>query len=122
MSDVRATAVAGTWYPSSPDRLRGELDRYLQAADVQPVPTPRALIAPHAGLRYSGPVAAFAYRTVAAQRYAAAVLVGPSHFVRFQGVSIWPRGAWRTPFGAVAVAVDLASLIRIRCADVIEHP
>ena len=51
---------------------------------------PRALVAPHAGLMYSGPVAAYSYSAARAARPSAIVLVGPSHFVPFDGVSIWP--------------------------------
>jgi predicted class III extradiol MEMO1 family dioxygenase len=59
---------------------------------------------------------------VAASQYAAAILVGPSHFVGFRGVSIWPRGAWETPFGAVPIADDLASEIAAASSEVLEHP
>src|SRR5205823_6701184 len=99
MTDVRPAAVAGSWYPASPDRLGREVDGYVAGAEIGALPAPIAIIAPHAGLKYSGPVAAFAYKVVSQARYSAAVLVGPSHFVGFNGVSIWPRGAWQTPFG-----------------------
>jgi AmmeMemoRadiSam system protein B len=121
-SDVRPAAVAGSWYPSTPERLGPQIDRYMADADTDASTPPRAIVAPHAGLMYSGPVAAFAYRTVAGVRYAAVILVGPSHFIGFQGVSIWPRGAWQTPFGAVPVAEDLAADIAAASDEVIEHP
>lgn len=84
--------------------------------------SPRALIAPHAGLMYSGPVAAFAYKMLSGWTYRSIVLVGPSHFVPFRGVSIWPSGHWQTPFGAVAVDTDLAHAIRMECFDVVDLP
>jgi AmmeMemoRadiSam system protein B len=49
------------------------------------------------------------------------VLIGPSHFVAFQGISIWSRGAWETPFGDVPVAEELADAIATRSRDVTEH-
>jgi AmmeMemoRadiSam system protein B len=105
----RPAAVAGTWYPGRAAALAAEVDRYVADADLEPLPShPRAIVAPHAGLRYSGPVAAFAYKAVRDARYAAAILVGPSHFVTFDGVSIWPGGSWGTPFGPVAVDAALA--------------
>jgi len=113
--------VAGSWYPDAPDRLAREVDRYVAAAATVDVPPPLAIVAPHAGLRYSGPVAGFAYRTIAPSHYASIVLVGPSHFVGFEGVSIWPRGAWQTPFGAVAVDEALASAIAAATREVIDH-
>jgi AmmeMemoRadiSam system protein B len=60
---------------------------------------------------YSGPVAAYAYNAARSSRPKSIVLVGPSHFVSFEGVSIWPNGAWETPFGSVAVDEALAGAI-----------
>jgi AmmeMemoRadiSam system protein B len=121
-TDIRPAAVAGSWYPASADRLAQEVEEYIGRAQVDDGEAPMAIVAPHAGLKYSGPVAAFAYRAVRHGDYDAAVLVGPSHFVGFSGVSIWPRGAWQTPFGAVQVAEDVARAIAAASADVIEHP
>ena len=121
--DVRPAAVAGSWYPSNPAQLEAAVDVHLAAvAPASQDLCPRALIAPHAGLMYSGPVAAHAYALVRGCQYSAVVLVGPSHFVAFQGVSIWPRGAWETPFGAVPVAEKLAVAIAERSRDVTERP
>ena len=120
---IRRSAVAGSWYPDNPTRLAVELDLYLAKAAVDITGrSPRALIAPHAGLMYSGPVAAFAYKMLSASSYRSIVLVGPSHFVPFRGVSIWPAGHWQTPFGAIAVDTDLAHAIRIECFDVVDLP
>jgi MEMO1 family protein len=121
-TDIRPAAVAGSWYPGSADRLAREVDDYIARAEVAERDAPIAIVAPHAGLKYSGPVAAFAYRAVRHGFYDAAALVGPSHFVGFSGVSIWPRGAWQTPFGAVQVAEDLARRIVAESGDVVEHP
>jgi MEMO1 family protein len=120
--DVRPAAVAGSWYPGNEGQLEVAVDVHLAAvAPASQSPCPRALIAPHAGLVYSGPVAAYAYALVRRCRYSAVVLVGPSHFVAFQGVSIWPRGAWETPFGDVPIAAELAGAIAKRSRDVTEH-
>jgi AmmeMemoRadiSam system protein B len=121
MDEVRPSAVAGRWYPANPQRLAEEVDGYLADSPDDPAPKPLALVAPHAGLIYSGPVAAHAYKRVAAHRYAAVVLVGPSHFVDFRGVSIWPRGAWDTPFGEVPVAEPLAAAIAEESGEVVER-
>lgn len=71
---------------------------------------------------YSGPVAAYAYRAVTPCAYGAAVLVGPSHFVAFDGISIWARGAWDTPFGAVPIAEDVAAVVAAASAEIAEYP
>lgn len=119
----RRAAVAGTWYSDDPSRLAEEVDRYLGQADVEPASNPtRALIAPHAGLMYSGAVAAFAYSLLRTGSYRAIVLVGPSHFVPFRGVSIWSSGAWDTPLGAVAVEQALAQEIRAESPEIIDLP
>ncbi|HWK09517.1 MAG TPA: AmmeMemoRadiSam system protein B [Vicinamibacterales bacterium] len=117
----RAAAVAGTWYPGSPGALAREVDAYV--ATVEEVPRGRvdAVIAPHAGLMFSGPVGAHSYKAAAASSpYDAVVLVGPSHFVAFDGVALYPDGAFETPFGPVAIDADLAEAIRTAC-DVV-HP
>jgi len=121
MNGVRAAAVMGSWYPSNPDRLQRQIDEYISAVDLDPGPSPRAIIAPHAGLMYSGPVAAFAYKAVSGSPYAAVIIVGPSHFVGFQGISIWPTGAWQTPFGDVPVAEALAEKIESLTSDLFDH-
>jgi AmmeMemoRadiSam system protein B len=112
MTHVRRAAVAGTWYPGDPVRLAGELDTYLDKARVMSASAPRAIVVPHAGLMYSGPVAAYAYKAARISAATSIVLVGPSHFVPFKGVSIWPRGAWETPLGPVGVDEELAVAIQ----------
>jgi hypothetical protein len=122
MARLRRAAVAGTWYPDDPGRLASAVDRYVAEAGVdRPERPPRALIAPHAGLMYSGPVAAFAYKAARSTAYLSVVLVGPSHFVPFSGVSLWPEGEWDTPFGPVGVDAELAAAIRAESPQVIEE-
>src|SRR4051794_15689157 len=82
---IRAAAVAGTWYPGSAGALTREVDDYLGAVTGGPAGRLHAIIAPHAGLMFSGPIAAHAYKTAAAGQFDVAVLVGPSHFVGFEG-------------------------------------
>jgi AmmeMemoRadiSam system protein B len=111
-SPVRAAAVAGTWYPADPRALVAELDGCLAGA-AAPAPPGRlvALIAPHAGLRYSGPVAAHAYALLRARPPRTVVMVGPSHRVAFDGASVYARGAWETPLGRAAVDEEAAAAI-----------
>jgi len=117
----RAAAVAGTWYPGSPGALAREVDACVSAVDVVPRGDVSAIIAPHAGMMFSGPVAAYAYQAAAGSKpFDAAVLVGPSHFVAFDGVALYPDGAFETPLGPVTIDADLADALRERC-DVV-HP
>lgn len=114
----RAAAVAGTWYPGSAGALTREVDAYLDAATPGPRGRVHAVIAPHAGLMFSGPVGAYAYKAAAAGTYDVAVLVGPSHFVGFDGVALWPDGAFDTPLGAAPV--DVAGARALAAFDVVQ--
>ena len=117
MSSVRPPAVAGAFYPREPSALRDAVDRLLgemprdDGADV-----PRALIAPHAGYVYSGPVAASAFRRVAGAGFTRVVVIGPSHFVPFRGIATPRALAFGTPLGEVpldrAALADLPSVVR----------
>jgi len=100
---IRRAAVAGTWYPGDPQALASAVDSHLAAATREVRGDLVALIAPHAGLMYSGPVAAHAYGLLRDRRFEVAVLVGPSHFVGFSGVSVQPRGAYETPLGLASI-------------------
>src|SRR2546422_3903751 len=97
--NVRKAAVAGSWYPGTAPALAAAVDRHLVKADHDVVGDLVALVAPHAGLMYSGPVAAHAYRLLRDRRFDVAVLVGPSHFVGFDGVSIYRSRGVQSPVG-----------------------
>jgi AmmeMemoRadiSam system protein B len=123
MPSVRRTSVAGTWYPDDPVRLVAHLDGYLDRARIaDPAGRLRAIVVPHAGLMYSGPVAAYAYNVARRHQHSALVLVGPSHFVSFRGVSIWPDGEWETPLGPVTVDRQLAAAIKAASRQIVELP
>ena len=102
--------MAGSWYPGTAGALTRDVDRYLADVEVDP-PRGRleAIIAPHAGLMFSGPVGAYAYKAAAAGGpYDAAILVGPSHFVAFDGVALYPSGAFDSPLGPALIDDALA--------------
>jgi AmmeMemoRadiSam system protein B len=122
---LRRAAVAGTWYSSNPSRLTRDVSTYLDNAETTGLTSHKelvALIAPHAGLMYSGPVAAFAYRLLQGRVFDTIALVGPSHYVAFEGASIWSSGAFETPFGLMQIDSDLADAIRRCCPIVGELP
>jgi len=110
INSIRAAAVAGTWYPGTPGALSRDVDRYLADADAPPRGRIDAIIAPHAGLMFSGPVGAYAYKAAAAAGpFDAAVLVGPSHFVAFDGLAIYPSGAFESPLGPARIDEAIAA-------------
>jgi len=108
---VRPAAVAGSWYPGQRAALAREVDRYLDEASDPPAGDLLAAIAPHAGLMYSGPVAGHAYRALRGQTFDVAVLVGPSHFIGFDGVAVVDQGGFETPLGLVAIDADVAAAL-----------
>lgn len=122
----RTPAVAGAFYPADPTELRAQIDGLLAAAGAEAEDTseaPKALIAPHAGIVYSGPVAASAYRRVApfASRIQRVVLIGPSHRVALRGVAVPSVDSFETPLGAVPVdreaVATLLELAQVREDD-----
>ena len=118
---IRAAAVAGSFYPADPrqlhdlvERLRGRADRLARA--TEPVAGPVAgLLVPHAGLDYSGLVAAAGWRllgTLPPDPAPTVVLLGTNHTAGWlDGVAVWEFGAWRTPLGDVRVDAELARAI-----------
>jgi AmmeMemoRadiSam system protein B len=104
MGAVRDPAVAGMFYPANPRKLREMVSVFLREANSSG-PTPKALILPHAGYIYSGPVAASGYVRLinARDRIKRVVLIGPSHFVDFDGLAASSADAFASPLGEVAV-------------------
>lgn len=112
---VRPAAVAGTFYPADPQVLRREVEAALAAAAAavpqeRRAPPPKAVVAPHAGYAYSGPVAASAYAAVAAGgprgRVARVVLLGPAHRAHLRAVAAPAADAFATPLGPVRVDAE----------------
>jgi MEMO1 family protein len=115
--------VAGTWYPGDGVSLATEVEAYLAGAAPHDVPGRLvALISPHAGLRYSGPVAAHAYALLRGRRDLTAVLVGPSHRAAFEGVSIYARGAFATPLGEIPIDEAVAAALLEVGEEVLDDP
>jgi MEMO1 family protein len=104
---VRPAAVAGAFYPADPDDLRAAVQGALEEAltGVGPGQAPKAIIAPHAGYRYSGPVAASAYARVLPRRgqVGRVVLLGPAHTVPLAAIATATADAFETPLGLVPV-------------------
>jgi AmmeMemoRadiSam system protein B/AmmeMemoRadiSam system protein A len=107
MSSVRPAAVAGTFYPASAGVLARDVEALLaQAADsASGQPVPKAIIAPHAGYIYSGPVAAAVYARLASARSTIkrVVLLGPVHRVPVRGLALPAAQSMGTPLGTIAI-------------------
>jgi len=105
---VRPAAVAGMFYPGTAPMLATAVHAYLSDAAGAARRAPKALIVPHAGYVYSGPVAASAYRRLASVRASIrrVVLLGPVHRVPIRGLALPAAAAFATPLGRVAVDAD----------------
>jgi AmmeMemoRadiSam system protein B len=103
---IRPAAVAGSFYPAAAAELQREIGELLGSVETAAIaPVPKALIAPHAGYIYSGPVAAAGYSRLARarERIRRVVLLGPSHFVGFHGMATSSTEGWQTPLGTVPI-------------------
>ena len=118
----RRTSVAGTFYPAEPERLGSMVEALLAGTGGAATPTRAESfdvksvvggLVPHAGLIYSGAVAALTWRLVGKLAPATVVLAGTDHQAWAAGVGVWTGGPWLTPIGEVAVDRDLA----LRIAD-----
>jgi hypothetical protein len=112
---VRPPAVAGLFYPADRRALAGEVDALLAGASAATSPGAlKALIVPHAGYVYSGPIAANAYQLLRAQRATIrrVVLLGPAHRVLLRGLALPEAQAMQTPLGDVTIDPTLVAAIR----------
>jgi AmmeMemoRadiSam system protein B len=112
---VRPAAVAGRFYPSDPVALRKLIGVLLTSVPPATGPAPKALIAPHAGYLYSGPIAASAYAQLipAREQIKRIVLFGPSHYVALHGLATTSAEAFATPLGIVPVDVEAVREVRL---------
>lgn len=105
MIDVRTPAVAGVFYPGDAAELGLAVKGYLAKAAVKGGAAPKAVIAPHAGYVYSGPIAASAYAQLAPLkgRIKRVVLIGPSHRVGFKGLALCSANAYAMPGRLISI-------------------
>jgi len=113
---VRAPVAAGAFYPSNQAELRDMVDRYLAqgAKKAEAVKAkPLALIAPHAGYRYSGACAGVAYATVKGKTYRRVIVLAVNHRGGpFHGASILDVEAYRTPLGEIPLETGVCKALR----------
>ena len=113
MSAIRQPAFAGQFYPENPAELSAAVKEYLDAADDGDARVPKAIIAPHAGYIYSGPVAATAYKRLAPARdtITRVALLGPCHRVAVSGLALSGADAFATPLGNIKLDAPAAAKI-----------
>src|ERR1035437_2666420 len=129
---VRPAAVAGSFYPGDADELTAAVDTLLEQARLRASEgaavlaqvAPVALVAPHAGYIYSGPVAASAYRCLRDRPVRRIAVLGPAHYVPLTGIAVPAVAALATPIGEVPVEVDTCATLaeRHECITVDDYP
>jgi AmmeMemoRadiSam system protein B/AmmeMemoRadiSam system protein A len=119
MTEIRPTAVAGSFYPADPIALRQDVDQLLASVPAASSSNrqPKVLVAPHAGYNYSGSLAAACYAPLAnfRDKIKRVVLLGPSHRVAFKGIAAPTSTAFATPFGDVPI--DSEAIAKILSLD-----
>lgn len=106
---VREPAVAGQFYPAEEKKLKSMIDSMLE--QVSPVKLPGRIIGiqvPHAGIEFSGPTAAKAYKLLQGMDSLTVIMLGPSHRVDIRQAAVFDKGVWRTPLGDVFVDEEIA--------------
>lgn len=123
MNKVRPPAVAGAFYPGDREKLSATIDRLLAEAPRHTGRAPQALVVPHAGYPYSGPIAASAYALLrdAAPRLRRVVLLGPSHRVPLRGLALPDADGLATPLGILPVDGHGAAAVA-RLPQVVSSP
>jgi len=109
--EYRESIHAGTWYPGKEKELRDTVQAFLQNARTKVSGEIYGLISPHAGYIYSGPIAAFSYRSVENKTYDDIIVIGPSHHYGFYGASVDTGVGRITPLGKIKYDQDLANAL-----------
>jgi AmmeMemoRadiSam system protein B len=112
LTDIRPSPIAGTWYEGNPDRLARAVDGYLDAAKVPALDGDVvAVVSPHAGHRYSGPVAGYAFAPLRARTFDLVAVISPFHNLAHQPLLTTAHSAYATPLGQIPA--DKASLLAL---------
>ena len=120
---VRAPAVAGSFYPNSPEILSAQVQDFIDSAEPRLIDGELiGLISPHAGYLYSGHVAGHAYKQLAGKSFDTVVLLGLSHRHPVRGSAIYARGRFSTPLGDIEIDDEIAGEIVQRNRNVVNLP
>jgi AmmeMemoRadiSam system protein B len=103
-TDLRPSAIAGQWYPADPDRLAAGVDAYISAAELPELEgRVVGILTPHAGHRYSGPVAGYAFAALRGLQPELVAVVSPMHYPASPALLTSAHDAYQTPLGTIPV-------------------
>ena len=121
--DVKLPNAAGGFYPDNARELSDKIDSLIAKANPEQMPGEIfALISPHAGYDFSGGVAAYGYKLIKGKSYKTVVVIGPSHFFSFYGISVYPKGSFYTPLGAVGIDEEFTAKLIGRDKSIFFEP
>ena len=119
-ANLRPSPIAGQWYPGEPDLLAESVDRYLDAAQLPELSGKiLGIVAPHAGHRYSGPVAGYAFKAIRGLQPDLVVIVSPMHHPHLQPLITSAHDGYLTPLGPVPVDDDAVQTLDARLRAVL---
>lgn len=114
--NIHEPVVAGRFYPDSEAELSKQVNNYLDKAFIESLPgKPVAIISPHAGYQYSGAVAAYGFKAIKDYGYKRVIILAPSHYSRYRGVSILDVEHYKTPLGLIKLNTGI-------CNNLINNP
>lgn len=109
---VRKSPLAGTWYPADKQQLERNITTYIaEATPLQLKGRILGLISPHAGIEWSGKAAAFSYKVIKGKKIRRVLLLGPSHYMAFQGIATSGVDFYETPLGRVKVDREISDAL-----------
>ena len=121
--EVRKAAVGGAFYSGDKDELTQMVDGFLGNVKKAGIKGDvRAIIVPHAGHAYSGQVAAYAFKEVSDKPFKKIIIISPSHYARFDGISVYNKGLFETPLGLIRIDEVLANKIMKKSKRFIFYP
>jgi len=101
---IKQPNVSGQFYDADPNKLKTHIEHFISDAKVKPYDQHvDIIIAPHAGYAYSGGVAAYSFKAASQNQYKTIIILAPSHYYGFDGISIWEEGGIQTPLGVAEV-------------------
>src|SRR4030042_3914570 len=120
---TRASPIAGKWYPGDPRRLADSVDGYLDAPRLPELPGDIvAVVAPHAGHLYSGPVAGYAFAALRGLQPKIVAVVSPMHYPYTQSLLTSAHDAYRTPLGDIPVAQEVVEELNAHLQSSLGYP
>jgi MEMO1 family protein len=122
IAPVRPSALAGTWYEGNPSALARAVDQYLDQAEIPEIPGKvLAVIAPHAGHIYSGPVAGYAFAAVRGEKPDLLAVLSPMHQAYYEPLLTTAHAAYSTPLGQIPVDNEAVALLDSHCKEILGY-